>query len=203
MANLRAPYREHAEVRRAGRGRHQPLRRRHRRRARGIVEGLQGARRRGAGLPIIGPRAARAPRSWPRRWSRLATSGKAQLSTALSRRHAAAEKIHTIATQIYRARKVSPPTKRCATGSPSFEKLGFGHLPGLHRQDAISASPPIPDAYGAPTGHVLPVREVRLSAGAEFVVAICGEIMTMPGLPKVPAADSIDVDPEGRIVGLF
>jgi formate--tetrahydrofolate ligase len=60
-----------------------------------------------------------------------------------------------------------------------------------------------PDAKGAPTDHVIPVREVRLSAGAEFVVAICGEILTMPGLPKVPAADSIDVEPDGRIVGLF
>ncbi|HYP11765.1 MAG TPA: formate--tetrahydrofolate ligase, partial [Xanthobacteraceae bacterium] len=56
---------------------------------------------------------------------------------------------------------------------------------------------------GAPSDHVINVREVRLSAGAEFVVAICGEIMTMPGLPKVPAAESIDTGPDGRIVGLF
>ncbi len=56
---------------------------------------------------------------------------------------------------------------------------------------------------GAPTGHSVPVREVRLSAGAGFVVAICGEIMTMPGLPKVPSADSIDVGADGKIVGLF
>ena len=59
------------------------------------------------------------------------------------------------------------------------------------------------DAKGAPTGFNIPVREVRLSAGAEFVVAICGEVMTMPGLPKVPAANTIDVGPDGRIVGLF
>jgi formate--tetrahydrofolate ligase len=56
---------------------------------------------------------------------------------------------------------------------------------------------------GAPDGHTLAVREIRLSAGAEFVVAICGEIMTMPGLPKVPAADRIDLDTDGNIVGLF
>jgi formate--tetrahydrofolate ligase len=56
---------------------------------------------------------------------------------------------------------------------------------------------------GGPTDHVIPVREVRLSAGAEFVVAICGEIMTMPGLPKVPAANSIDLGADGRITGLF
>ena len=60
-----------------------------------------------------------------------------------------------------------------------------------------------PDAKGAPADHTINVREVRLSAGAEFVVAICGEIMTMPGLPKVPSADSIDVNAQGQIVGLF
>ena len=60
-----------------------------------------------------------------------------------------------------------------------------------------------PNLRGAPTGHVVPVREVRLSAGAGFVVAICGEIMTMPGLPKVPSAESIDVSAQGKIVGLF
>jgi len=60
-----------------------------------------------------------------------------------------------------------------------------------------------PDLKGAPVDHTIAVREVRLSAGAEFVVAICGEIMTMPGLPKVPAADSIDVNAQGQIVGLF
>ena len=60
-----------------------------------------------------------------------------------------------------------------------------------------------PDAKGAPVDHVVAVREVRLSAGAEFVVAVCGDIMTMPGLPKTPAADSIDINAEGKIVGLF
>jgi formate--tetrahydrofolate ligase len=59
------------------------------------------------------------------------------------------------------------------------------------------------DLKGAPTDHAINVREVRLSAGAEFVVAICGEIMTMPGLPRVPTADSIDVGPDSKIVGLF
>jgi formate--tetrahydrofolate ligase len=60
-----------------------------------------------------------------------------------------------------------------------------------------------PDLKGAPVDHIIPIREVRLSAGAEFVVVICGEIMTMPGLPKVPAADMIDVGADGKIVGLF
>lgn len=56
---------------------------------------------------------------------------------------------------------------------------------------------------GAPRGHVVNVREVRLAAGAQFIVMICGDIMTMPGLPKVPSAEKIDIDEEGRIVGLF
>jgi len=60
-----------------------------------------------------------------------------------------------------------------------------------------------PNLKGAPTGHVLPVREVRLSAGAGFIVAVCGEIMTMPGLPARPAAEVIDVDADGNISGLF
>ena len=58
-------------------------------------------------------------------------------------------------------------------------------------------------ARGAPSGHIVNIREVRLAAGAEFIVAVCGDVMTMPGLPKVPSADRIDIDAEGRIVGLF
>jgi formate--tetrahydrofolate ligase len=60
-----------------------------------------------------------------------------------------------------------------------------------------------PSARGAPSGHVLDIREVRLAAGAEFVVMICGDVMTMPGLPKVPSSQSIDIDEKGRVVGLF
>jgi formate--tetrahydrofolate ligase len=79
--------------------------------------------------------------------------------------------------------------------------MGFGKLPVCIAKTQYSFSTN-PDAKGAPTGFLIPVREVRLSAGAEFVVAICGEIMTMPGLPKAPSADSIDVK-DGKIVGLF
>jgi len=60
-----------------------------------------------------------------------------------------------------------------------------------------------PKLLGAPSDHIVNVREVRLAAGAEFIVMICGDIMTMPGLPKVPAADSIDIDESGKVVGLF
>jgi formate--tetrahydrofolate ligase len=83
-----------------------------------------------------------------------------------------------------------------------FEQMGYGKVPICVAKTQYSFSTN-PDAKGAPEGHTLNVREVRLSAGAEFVVAICGEIMTMPGLPKVPAADSIDVGTDGKIVGLF
>ena len=83
-----------------------------------------------------------------------------------------------------------------------WEEMGFGKLPVCIAKTQYSFSTN-PDAKGAPTGFNIPVREVRLSAGAEFIVAICGEIMTMPGLPRVPAADSIDVGSDGKIVGLF
>jgi formate--tetrahydrofolate ligase len=84
----------------------------------------------------------------------------------------------------------------------AFEKMGYGHLPVCIAKTQYSFTTNA-DTKGAPEDHIVTVREVRLSAGAEFVVAICGEIMTMPGLPRVPAADSIDVGTDGRIVGLF
>jgi formate--tetrahydrofolate ligase len=84
----------------------------------------------------------------------------------------------------------------------SFEAMGYGKAPVCIAKTQYSFSTNA-DLKGAPTDHTINVREVRLSAGAEFVVAICGEIMTMPGLPRVPAADSIDVGEDGRIVGLF
>ena len=84
----------------------------------------------------------------------------------------------------------------------NFESMGYGKLPVCIAKTQYCFTTNA-DSKGAPTDFTIPVREVRLSAGAEFVVAICGEIMTMPGLPRVPAADSIDVGPDGRIVGLF
>jgi formate--tetrahydrofolate ligase len=84
----------------------------------------------------------------------------------------------------------------------AFEQMGYGKLPVCIAKTQYSFTTN-GDLKGAPDDHIVNVREVRLSAGAEFVVAICGEIMTMPGLPRVPAADSIDVGPDGRIVGLF
>src|ERR1700677_401616 len=111
------------------------------------------------------------------------------------------EKIRTIAREIYRAKDISAD-KAVRDQLANFEAMGYGKFPICIAKTQYSFSTN-PDAKGAPADHVIPVREVRLSAGAEFVVAICGEIMTMPGLPRVPAADAIDVGADGKIVGLF
>jgi formate--tetrahydrofolate ligase len=111
------------------------------------------------------------------------------------------EKIRTIAKEIYRA-KDATADKAVRDQLANFEAMGFGQAPVCIAKTQYSFSTN-GDLKGAPTDHTINVREVRLSAGAEFVVAICGEIMTMPGLPRVPAADSIDVNADGKIVGLF
>jgi formate--tetrahydrofolate ligase len=111
------------------------------------------------------------------------------------------EKIETIARQIYRAKDVTAE-KSVKDQLKTWEEMGFGQLPVCIAKTQYSFSTN-PDAKGAPVDHTINVREVRLSAGAEFAVAVCGEIMTMPGLPKLPAADSIDVGADGQIVGLF
>src|SRR5580700_1540252 len=111
------------------------------------------------------------------------------------------EKIRTIAKEIYRAKDISVD-KPVRDQLANFESMGYGKFPICVAKTQYSFSTN-PDAKGAPVDHVINVREVRLSAGAEFVVAVCGEIMTMPGLPRVPAADSIDVAADGKIVGLF
>ncbi len=111
------------------------------------------------------------------------------------------EKVETIAREIYRAKTVTAD-KAVKDQLKTWEEMGYGKLPICVAKTQYSFTTN-PDAKGAPADHTINVREVRLSAGAEFVVAICGEIMTMPGLPKVPAADAIDVNAQGQIVGLF
>ena len=83
-----------------------------------------------------------------------------------------------------------------------FEESGYGNFPICVAKTQYSFSTN-PSLKGAPSGHSIPIREVRLSSGAEFIVAICGEIMTMPGLPSVPAANSIHLNDNGEIEGLF
>ncbi len=128
-------------------------------------------------------------------------SGKAKLKLLYPDDMPLFEKIRTIAKEIYRA-KDATADKTVRDQLANFEAMGYGKAPVCIAKTQYSFSTN-GDLKGAPTDHTINVREVRLSAGAEFVVAICGEIMTMPGLPRVPAANSIDVGPDGRIVGLF
>ena len=110
-------------------------------------------------------------------------------------------KIETIAKHIYRAEEVLAD-KKIRDQLRSWEEQGYGNLPVCMAKTQYSFSTD-PNLRGAPTGHSVPVREVRLSAGAGFIVAICGEIMTMPGLPSVPAAEAIHMNSDGEIEGLF
>jgi formate--tetrahydrofolate ligase len=111
------------------------------------------------------------------------------------------EKIETVAKRIYRADEVLAD-KKIRDQLRQWEEAGFGNLPICMAKTQYSFTTD-PNQRGAPTGHGLPIREVRISAGAGFVVVICGEIMTMPGLPRVPAAESICLQEKGEIEGLF
>src|ERR1700683_4280450 len=132
---------------------------------------------------------------------KVCDSGKSKLKFLYPDDMPLLEKIRTIAKEIYRAKAIADD-KPVRDQLAAFEAMGCGKFPICMAKTQYSFSTN-PDAKGAPTDHIINVREVRLSAGAEFVVAACGEIMTMPGLPQVPAADSIDIGPDGRIVGLF
>ena len=132
---------------------------------------------------------------------KICDSGKSKLKLLYPDDMPLLEKVRTIAKEIYRAKDVAAD-KSVRDQLKSFEDMGYGKLPVCIAKTQYSFSTNA-DAKGAPTDHTINLREVRLSAGAEFVVAICGEVMTMPGLPRVPAANSIDIGPDGRIVGLF
>ncbi len=112
-----------------------------------------------------------------------------------------AEKVRTIAKELYGANDIAYDSSVKARFA-ELEKEGFGHLPVCIAKTQYSFSTD-PNAKGAPSGFTIPIRELRLSAGAEFVVVVCGDIMTMPGLPKTPAANNIEVGGDGRISGLF
>jgi len=111
------------------------------------------------------------------------------------------QKIETIARRIYHAGEVIAD-KAVRDQLRAWEAAGYGHFPVCMAKTQYSFSTD-PNLRGAPTGHTIPVREVRLSAGAGFVVAICGEIMTMPGLPRQPSAEVIGLNAAGEVAGLF
>jgi formate--tetrahydrofolate ligase len=132
---------------------------------------------------------------------KLAQSGAAQFAPLYDDSLTLWEKINTVATRIYRAEE-AVADKRVRDQLKAWDEAGYSRFPVCMAKTQYSFSTD-PNLKGAPLGHVVPVREVRLSAGAGFVVAICGEIMTMPGLPKVPSAETIRVDAEGLVQGLF
>ncbi len=131
----------------------------------------------------------------------LADKGKSKFKPLYPDNMKLIEKVRTIAKKIYGAKDISVDAKVMR----QFEELeagGYGKFPVCMAKTQYSFSTD-PTAKGAPTGHIVPVRELRLSAGAEFVVVVTGEIMTMPGLPRVPAADNIHLNKDGQIEGLF
>jgi formate--tetrahydrofolate ligase len=132
---------------------------------------------------------------------RLAEGGTAKFKPLYESELPLVDKVRTIAQQIYRASDISMDGK-VRDLFKEFQDAGFGHYPVCIAKTQYSFSTD-PNAKGAPTDHVLNVRDVRLSAGAEFIVVVCGEIMTMPGLPRVPSANSIKLNAQGQVEGLF
>jgi formate--tetrahydrofolate ligase len=133
--------------------------------------------------------------------SELADSGKAAFKPLYPDDMPLRDKVKTIATEIYRATDIACDAS-VETAFKDLEAGGFGNLPVCMAKTQYSFSTD-PTKRGAPTGHIVPVRELRLSAGAEFVVVITGQIMTMPGLPRTPAAEAIRINSQGQIEGLF
>lgn len=136
-----------------------------------------------------------------RRVTEIADSGAAQFRTLYDDDLSLWDKAKRVATSIYGADDIIAD-KKVRQQLSQFESDGYGHYPVCMAKTQYSFSTD-PNLLGAPTGHVVPIREVRLAAGAEFVVVVCGAIMTMPGLPRKPAANNISVNSEGRIEGLF
>jgi formate--tetrahydrofolate ligase len=131
----------------------------------------------------------------------MAESGSANFAPLYPDEMPLFQKIETIAKRIYHADEVLAD-KSVRDQLKTWEAAGYGHLPVCMAKTQYSFTTD-PNVRGAPTGHSVPVREVRLSAGAGFIVAICGEIMTMPGLPKVPSAEVIRLNDAGQVEGLF
>ena len=133
--------------------------------------------------------------------ARLADSAKAKFKPLYPDSMKLEEKVRTVAKNIYGAKDISFDAS-VARQFAELEADGYGKFPVCMAKTQYSFSTD-PDAKGAPTGHIVPIRELRLSAGAEFVVVVTGAIMTMPGLPRVPAADNIYLNKKGEVEGLF
>ena len=136
-----------------------------------------------------------------KRVAEVADAGEANFSPIYPDDMPLADKIQNICKNIYRADE-AVMDKKILDQLKDWEAQGYGHLPVCMAKTQYSFSTD-PNLRGAPTGHVIPVREVRISAGAGFIVAVCGEIMTMPGLPRHPAAETICLNSKGEIEGLF
>ena len=130
----------------------------------------------------------------------LAESGRSNFRTLYPDDLPLWDKVRTIAQRLYHAQGIIADQKV----RDQFKELqkSYGHYPVCIAKTQYSFSTD-PNLKGAPSNHVVPIREVRLSNGAEFIVVICGEIMTMPGLPRVPSANSIKLDEKNQVVGLF
>jgi formate--tetrahydrofolate ligase len=135
------------------------------------------------------------------RVAEIADSGASQFAPLYEDDLSLMTKIETVAKRIYRADEVLAD-KKIRDQLKLWEEAGYGHLPVCMAKTQYSFSTD-PNLRGAPVGHSLPVREVRLAAGAGFIVVVCGEIMTMPGLPRVPSAEAIMLNEAGEIEGLF
>jgi formate--tetrahydrofolate ligase len=165
----------------------------------------------GAGRVVAPPRAARKISHWAdgskgtielaKAVVQLAESGKAAFKPLYADEVPLWDKVKTIAQNIYHASDITADQK-VRDLFREYQEAGFGHYPVCIAKTQYSFSTD-PSLKGAPSGHVLNIRDVRLSAGAEFIVAVAGDIMTMPGLPKVPSANSIKLNALGQIEGLF
>jgi len=133
--------------------------------------------------------------------AKIADSNSAEFKTLYDNKLSLWDKTQYIAQNIYGAADIIAD-KKIRNEFKKLEEDGFGEYPICMAKTQYSFSTD-PLLMGAPSGHDVPIREVRLSAGAEFIVVVCGEVMTMPGLPKIPAAENIDVDDKGLIQGLF
>ena len=200
LRQSRPPHRQHEEVRRADRRRRQSLRGGHRSRGRGHQGLLPRAWRRGLQMHALGRRFEGHRGTRPSR-IRDGRQGHEPVHADLRRRPAAVgedphHRPRDLPGRRHRRRQVG------ARPAALLRTLGYGKFPICMAKTQYSFSTD-PNLKGAPINHVVPIREVRLSAGAEFIVVICGDIMTMPGLPKVPSAEMIGLDAKGQIVGLF